>query len=222
MALSRRELLAAGGAAVLGAGGAYAVFRDGGEGAVTSTPQTGASCVLTPEQTEGPYYLDNSKLRRDITEGRPGAPLELRLTVQRADSCEPISGATVELWHTDALGVYSGVDGDSGTFMRGGQRTGADGVATFETVYPGWYQGRAPHIHVKVHVSGDEVHTGQLYFEESASERVYASGAYAERGPADTTNSSDGIYSQGGEQSTVKLARSGRGYLGRLALGVRA
>jgi len=178
--------------------------------------------VLAPEQTEGPYYLDGSMLRRDIAEGRDGAPLELRLTVQQADSCRPVEDATVELWHCDAGGVYSGVDGDSGRFCRGGQKTGKDGVATFETVYPGWYQGRAPHIHVKVHVGGDEVHTGQLYFDEAASRRIYSSGAYASRGQAETPNSADGIYAQGGRQSTVALKRSGDGYLGRLAMGVRS
>jgi protocatechuate 3,4-dioxygenase beta subunit len=224
MELSRREALVGAGALLLGGGGAYALLRDDEEPRQAATPQTGEkpSCVLAPEQTEGPYYLDGSMIRRDIAEGRDGAPLELRLTVQRADSCEPIENATVELWHCDAGGVYSGVDGDSGRFCRGGQRTGSDGVATFETVYPGWYQGRAPHIHVKVHVSGNEVHTGQLYFDEAVSGRVYASGAYAERGQAETTNSADGIFSQGGEQSTVELSRRGDGYVGRLAMGLRA
>jgi len=224
VALTRREALAAGGVLALG-GGAYALLREGGGGRPAPSPQTGAkassSCVLAPEQTEGPYYLDGSMVRRDIAEGHDGAPLELRLTVQEADTCKPIENATVEVWHCDAQGSYSGVDGDGGTFCRGGQRSDGDGVATFDTIYPGWYQGRAPHIHVKVHVGGDEVHTGQLYFHEAASRRVYARGPYAARGQPETTNSSDGIYSQGGRTSTVALARRG-GYLGRLTIGVRA
>jgi protocatechuate 3,4-dioxygenase beta subunit len=178
--------------------------------------------VLAPEQTEGPYYLDGSLVRSDITEGRKGLPLELRLAVQHADSCEPIAGATVELWQCDALGVYSGVQGEGGRFLRGGQKTGRDGVATFKTIYPGWYQGRAPHIHVKVHAGGDVVHTGQLYFGESASDAVYRREPYTARGPAQTTNSGDGIYAKGGRESTLKLTRAGAGLAGRLALGVRA
>jgi protocatechuate 3,4-dioxygenase beta subunit len=224
VALTRREALVAAGALLLGGGGAYALVRGGEQPRKAATSQTGrkSSCLLAPEQTEGPYYLDGSMLRRDIAEGRDGAPLELRLTVQQADSCEPIENATVELWHCDAAGVYSGVDGESGRFCRGGQRTGRDGVATLETVYPGWYQGRAPHIHVKVHVGGNEVHTGQLYFDEAASAAVYRRAPYAARGQAQTPNSADGIYAQGGRESTVALRPRGKGYVGRLAMGVRS
>ena len=229
--LNRREAIgaAAVGALALAGGGAYALSRDGTaeEGAgTTSTPaattEKGASCVLTPEQTEGPYYLEDSKNRSDVTEGRPGLPLLLNLIVQDADSCEPVENATVEIWHTDALGAYSGVDGDSGTFMRGGQNGGREGKVSFRTVYPGWYSGRAPHIHVKVHLSGNEVHTGQFYFPDGVSRAVYARKPYDSRGEAETLNDSDGIYSQGGEQSTLKLSRAGSGYVGSLALGVRA
>ena len=100
------------------------------------------SCVLTPEQTEGPYYLSREKLRRDITEGRPGVPLLLRLRVVDASTCRPIPHAAVDIWHADALGVYSGFGSGarSRTFMRGIQRTDATGLARFRTVYPGWYR----------------------------------------------------------------------------------
>src|SRR6266516_3308335 len=116
------------------------------EGAGPAAVASGAvSCVLTPEQTEGPYYLANEKLRRDITEGRPGVPLLLRLRVVDASTCKPIKGAAVDVWHADAVGVYSGFGSGSGsrTFMRGIQRTDANGLARFRSVYPGWYQGRA-------------------------------------------------------------------------------
>jgi protocatechuate 3,4-dioxygenase beta subunit len=228
VALSRREAILAAGGLVLAGGGAYGLLGCDGDSEQATTPQTGtetsgaADCVLTPEQTEGPYYLDGSKLRSDIAEGRDGLPLRVELTVRDAESCEAIENATVELWHCDAGGEYSGVGGAGGTFCRGGQRTDAKGVATFRTVYPGWYQGRAPHIHVKVHVSGSEVHTGQLYFDEAVSESVYARAPYNSRGEAETTNSSDGIYSQGGREATLRISRTGDGYVGRLALGVQA
>ena len=148
-------------------------------------------CVLAPEQTEGPYYVAGEKLRRDITEGRPGAPLLLRLRVVDASTCKPIKGAAVDIWHCDALGVYSGFGSGSGnrTFMRGVQKTDATGLARFRTVWPGWYQGRTVHIHVKVHVGGNVVHTGQLYFPDpsptpsSAASRTSGAGSarHAER-----------------------------------------
>src|SRR5438128_1890401 len=98
-----------------------------------TAPARAASCVLTSELTEGPYYLPNEPLRRNITGRRPGAPLELRLGVVDASTCRPIKGALVDIWHADAGGVYSGVAGNSGTFLRGLQRTGAAGLATFQT-----------------------------------------------------------------------------------------
>ena len=119
-----------------------------------------------PELTEGPYYLDLDLVRRDITEGRPGVPFDLAVKVVDATSCEPLEGAAVDVWHCDAEGAYSGVQGDSGTFLRGVQMTGADGVADFTTIFPGWYTGRAVHVHLKVALAGDDVHTGQLFFDD--------------------------------------------------------
>ena len=87
----------------------------------------GAACLLQPELTEGPYYLDVDMIRRDITEGRPGTPLGLTFTVLNASTCRPIRDATVELWHSDAGGVYSGVIGNTGRFLRGGQRSNSAG-----------------------------------------------------------------------------------------------
>ena len=220
--ITRRHALAAAGVLGLAAIGCGEDAATGPAPARTTTAAgTGSGgCTLTPEQTEGPYYVPDAMVRRDITDGRPGAPLRLDLTVQRAGACEPIADATVELWHCDAEGTYSGVQGDSGTFCRGAQRTNAAGVAVFKTIYPGWYQGRAVHIHVKVHTGGSEVHTGQLYFDDAISSRVYASEPY--RGDPDTTNASDGIYSQGGRESTVALRRAGDGWAGALTLVVEA
>ena len=130
------------------------------------------TCVLTPEMTEGPFYIANEKLRRDITEGKPGTPLTLKLAVVDASTCRARSGALVDIWHCDAGGAYSGFSSltqqasNKLTFLRGIQRTNAQGIATFQTIYPGWYHGRAVHIHVKVHLGGRVAHTGQLFFSE--------------------------------------------------------
>jgi protocatechuate 3,4-dioxygenase beta subunit len=216
---TRRQALAAAGAVGLGAG-AYLLLRDG-DGTEAPTPRArsdGAACVLTPEQTEGPFYIEDSLVRRDVTEGRDGVPLELRLGVQEAESCDPIRNATVEIWHCDALGAYSG---DGETFLRGAQRSRRDGKVVFDTTYPGWYQGRTPHIHVKVHTGGQVVHTGQLYFDDAITDRVYGRAPYSSRGDDRTTNAQDAIYGGGGDQSTLALAANGQSYVGRLTLGVK-
>jgi protocatechuate 3,4-dioxygenase beta subunit len=107
----------------------------------TTAGTTSPDCVLTPELTEGPYYLDLDLMRRDITEGRPGLAYDLAVKVVDAESCEPIEDAIVDVWHCDAEGVYSGVQGDGGTFLRGVQVADGTGTATFRTIFPGWYQG---------------------------------------------------------------------------------
>jgi protocatechuate 3,4-dioxygenase beta subunit len=179
------------------------------------------SCVLAPEQTEGPYYIPNEKVRRNITEGRPGRPLTLRLAVVDASTCKPIKNATVDVWHCDALGNYSGVTGGVGkTFMRGAQRTNAQGIAIFQTVYPGWYQGRTVHIHVKVHVRGNVVHTGQLYFPDRVTDAVYRKSPYASRPNRDVRNTADAIFRNGGKRSLLGLKRKATGYLATIKMGV--
>jgi protocatechuate 3,4-dioxygenase beta subunit len=178
------------------------------------------SCVLTPEMTEGPYYVSGEKVRRDITEGHPGVPLELALTVVNASTCKPIKGASVDIWHCDALGVYSGVQGNTGTFMRGLQRTDAHGLARFTTVYPGWYQGRAVHIHVKVHIGGNVVHTGQFFFNDAVTDAAYTQAPYNTRGARDIRDSNDSIYRNGGSKSLLTMKKSGTGYVGSITMGV--
>jgi len=182
------------------------------------------ACVLAPESTEGPFYLDDHKVRRNITEGKPGVSLLLRLGVVDVSNCRAIRGATVDIWHCDAGGVYSGTDAqdtEDKRFLRGIQRTDAKGIAVFRTIYPGWYEGRAVHIHVTVHVGGNVVHTGQLYFRDSLTDAVYRRAPYARRPNRDTRNAEDGIYQNGGRSSTLKLKRSGSGYLGSITMGVQ-
>ncbi len=222
--LTRQSLLRFAGV-VAAAFGAEALksgwLADDAAGGPAAVESGAVSCVLAPEQTEGPYYIANEKLRRKITEGRPGTPLTLRLAVVDASTCKPIKGASVDVWHCDALGNYSGVGGaGSKTFMRGVQRTNAQGIATFQTVYPGWYQGRTVHIHVKVHVRGNVVHTGQLYFPDAVTDAVYRKAPYKSRSNRDIRNSEDAIYRNGGKRSLLSLRRTGRSYVGSIRMGV--
>jgi protocatechuate 3,4-dioxygenase beta subunit len=181
------------------------------------------TCVLAPQMTEGPYYVEGDKVRRNVTEGRPGVPLALRLTVVDVSSCKPIRNAAVDIWHCDAGGVYSGTSVQSTqdrAFLRGIQRTDRNGLALFRTIYPGWYPGRAVHIHLKVYIGGNTVHTGQLFFPDALTDAVYRRAPYNRRPGRDTRNASDSIYRNGGSRSLLRIARSGKGYVGRITMGV--
>jgi protocatechuate 3,4-dioxygenase beta subunit len=206
--------------------GGFAVTALGLRAGLEAAPADAAavSCILTPEQTEGPYYIAGEKLRRNITEGRPGAALALRTYVVDATTCRPIRNAAVDIWHADASGTYSGFGAGpaSRTFMRGIQRTNAKGLAQFRTVYPGWYQGRTVHIHVKVHVSGNVVHTGQLYFPDSVTDAVYRRAPYNTRPNRDVRNSGDMIYRSGGRRSLLRVKRNSAGvYVATITMGVQ-
>jgi protocatechuate 3,4-dioxygenase beta subunit len=189
-----------------------------GSGSGAST----ASCVLAPEMTEGPYYLEDEAVRSDITEGKPGTPLRLDLTIVDAATCTPIPGASVEIWHADATGNYSGFGSttSNSTFLRGAQIADKSGTVTFRTIYPGWYPGRAVHIHLKAHRGGNEVHTTQLFFDEATNDAVFTSSPYDTRSGRRTTNAEDGIYRDGGAQSTLAVTKDGDGYVGTLTLGI--
>jgi protocatechuate 3,4-dioxygenase beta subunit len=215
----RASLLTAGGllAAALGWRAETAESAGVGPAGVASGA---VACVLTPELTEGPYYVAGEKVRSNITEGRPGTPLALRLTVVDASTCKPITGAAVDIWHADALGVYSGVQGNTGTFMRGIQRTDAHGLAHFTTVYPGWYTGRAVHIHVKVHLGGSVVHTGQLFFPDPTTDVAYRKAPYTTRGARDTRNANDSIFVNGGSRSMLAVKKTAAGYTAAITMGV--
>jgi hypothetical protein len=225
----RRALTKLGGLAAVALGGSALGARElldaedaGAAGNGPAAVSSGlVACVLAPEQTEGPYYVDDAAIRRDVTEGKPGVPLTLRLTVVNVASCKPIKGAAVEIWHCDAGGVYSGVQGDTGMFLRGVQRTDAKGVALFRTIYPGWYQGRTVHIHTTVHLGGNVVHTGQLYFPDALTDAVYRRSPYNRRPSRSPRNAGDSIYRNGGKRSTLKLVRRGAAYAGSITMGVQ-
>jgi len=210
-------------ATVLGTGGLEASDA-GARGTGPAAVASGAvKCVLTPELTEGPYYIPNEKVRRNITDGRPGVALTLRLSVVDASTCSPIRNAAVDVWHADASGVYSGfgAGASSRTFMRGVQPTDGQGIAVFDTVYPGWYQGRAVHIHVKVHLGGNVVHTGQLFFPDPLTDVVYKRSPYNRRPNRTTLNANDSIFVNGGSRSMLTLTKDGGGYVGAITMGVQ-
>ncbi|HEU0305155.1 MAG TPA: intradiol ring-cleavage dioxygenase [Gaiellaceae bacterium] len=216
--ITRRGSLAKlGGAAVAAAAGWKAADEaSAGPAAVASGA---VSCVLAPEQTEGPFFLEGDKVRRNVTEGKPGMPLTLKLTVIDVSTCKPIRGAAVDIWHCDAVGTYAAQT--NRTFLRGIQRTDAKGVATFKTIYPGWYQGRTVHIHVKVSLGGNVVHTGQLYFPDRITDTVYRRSPYSSRPGRSTRNPDDAIYRNGGSRSTLKLRKVGSTYTGSIAMGIQ-
>jgi protocatechuate 3,4-dioxygenase beta subunit len=215
----RESLVRAGGLAiaVLGAGALPAA-------ASAESSSDAVACVLAPEMTEGPYYIPDEKVRRNITEELPGTPLALRLSVVNASTCKSIKGAAVDIWHADAAGAYSGEqsNGTVGrTFMRGIQRTDANGLARFDTVYPGWYTGRTVHIHVKVHVGGNVIHTGQLFFNDALTDIAFKKTPYSARAARDVRNADDSIYQDGGSRSLLTVRKTGSGYTGSISMGVR-
>ena len=218
----RSSLAKLGGLVVAGLGGGALVSSEEAEGSNKAVETGAVSCVLTPELTEGPYYIAGEKVRRDIREGHPGTLLTLHLRVLNVATCSPIKGAAVDIWHADAAGNYSGFSSDtsSRTFMRGIQRTDANGLATFLTVYPGWYQGRTVHIHVKVHVGGSVVHTGQLFFPDTLTDSAYKKTPYSSRPNRTTRNAQDSIYVNGGKRGMLEVVKSGAGYVGSIAMGV--
>jgi len=185
----------------------------------TDGPLTG-SCVVRPQLTAGPFYLDTDLVRADIREGKPGVPLALSFAVSRVveNECVPLENAVVDIWHADASGNYSGVGRLADErFLRGVQTTDASGQAAFTTIYPGWYRGRTPHIHFKVRSSADSVaayaFTSQLFFDDELSRTVYTSvDPYTDRGVMDVTNVRDGIYRRGGSDLLLNVAETDEGY----------
>ena len=230
--ITRRQALAGLGTVTLGSllaacGDGDGDANGGGGEARTPVPTTDgesaglfddtSSCTLTAEQTEGPYYFDADSVRSDIREDRDGTLLRLAIRVRAAGECTPLADAVVDVWHCDASGVYSGFEeGEGERFLRGAQVTNADGVVQFRTIYPGWYPGRTPHIHVKVHLDRQTVLTTQLYFDEETNARVYAQAPY--RQGRDQTNASDGIFD---DSLVLALSEDGDGVLGKISFDVR-
>ena len=213
--VSRREALGilgvAGAAATLGCGGSSDVA--GASSTPTTTGGTGSSatCAVTPTETIGPYPSLTNFVRSDIREGKAGLPLKVTITVVNANNaCSPVANAAVDIWHSDADGHYSeyaqaGYNGTGQTYLRGIQTTDASGQVTFTSIFPGWYSGRATHVHVEVKVNNAVVKVTQFAFPESVNDAVYATGVYASRGPNRTANASDMVFadSLSSEMATV-------------------
>lgn len=239
-ALSRRDALRALGTATLAGaasttgltGLARARTPDGGE-ALTGNLTCSPSCVLTPTVTVGPYYFDANLVRRDITEGKTGVPMTLNITVVNTAACAVQQGAIVDIWHADANGIYSGYSGQPGgvntvgqTFLRGIQVTDNTGVATFTTVFPGWYSGRVAHIHFKIRTSSTTYVISQMFFTEALRLSVYQGYApYNTRSNVngDTTLSRDSVYSTGGTNASAMISSatlSGGAVTANLVVGI--
>lgn len=191
-----------------------------------------ATCSISPESTEGPFYFDVDSIRSDIREDREGARLRLAVRVREAAACTPIANAVVDIWHCDATGLYSGFESasrggpggggeptDEETYLRGAQVTNSDGIVEFVTLYPGWYRGRTVHIHAKVHLDGSAVLTTQFFFDEAVSTEVYAGEPYASDSGRDVFNDSDGIFD---EQLVLSTSPDEDGYLSLITLDVTA
>ncbi len=173
----------------------------GGVAALTAADfEAMGTCALAPEQTAGPFPLDEQLDRSDITEGVAGHPLRLGLRVLDTN-CQPVPNAKVEIWHTDSTGDYSAFvdngggkdDGPGTTFCRGTQTVNTDGIAEFLTVYPGWYPGRAVHIHLRVHIGDNIALTSQLFFDDAYSAEIYTEAPYAEFGQPNLLTADDRI-----------------------------
>lgn len=184
-------------------------------------------CLLGVEVTEGPFYLEPGLLRADVTEGRPGVPLDMAIQIVDA-ACRPIPGARVDIWHCDALGNYSGYasqgseDTSGQAFLRGTQMADAQGIVTFRTIYPGWYRGRTTHIHHKVYLDRTNVLTGQIFFPDELSGRIYArTRPYSTRHAArDTFNEGDGIARRAGPGAFAAVEAAGDRYRASIVIGV--
>ncbi len=207
----------------------------------SATPGQGDAelmCVATPEQTEGPYFVDEhlnrSDIRSDPVDGsiRPGLPLNLQIRVSGIGpaGCQPLVGAIVDIWHCDAQGVYSDVSDRrfrtvGSRFLRGYQVTDTSGSVRFVTIYPGWYQGRAVHIHFKIRTGPNAARalqwTSQLYFDDGITDQAHRHVAYLQRGRPRTGNTEDGIFRDGGRSLLLALSSTPDGYAARFDAGLK-
>jgi protocatechuate 3,4-dioxygenase beta subunit len=243
--LSRRDalkLLGIGSAAFLAACAApeesSTVVPTAGSSQASVAASSALDCVVRPELTIGPYFVDDQLNRSDIrTEPsdnsvKEGVPLTLNISVASVgnNSCTPIEGAQVDVWHCDAQGQYSGVS-DQGSdtrgqqFLRGYQLTDPNGTVQFQSIFPGWYSGRAVHIHITIRTQAadgaDYQFTSQLFFDDTLTDQVHAREPYASQGQRNTRNSSDNIFSGGGDQLLLNLQGDPtNGYAGSLSIGL--
>lgn len=229
--LSRRE-------AFVWLGAAGTVCLMGGWPSKAQASVTARSlCVVRPEQTEGPYFVDErlhrSDIRSDPTDGRMVAGTSLALTFQvmrlNPGGCIPLPDALVDIWHCDAEGVYSDVE-DPGfntrgqKFLRGYQVTNGQGEARFLTIYPGWYPIRTVHIHFKVRAAATAgknfEFTSQLYFPDELTDRVHTALPYSSKGRRRVRNHRDFIFRDGGDRLMLQPSTTNTGYAATFPIGL--
>ncbi len=206
----------------------------GGKETIAVNGASVPSCVVAPALTEGPYFVDEKLNRSDVRSDpsdnsvREGVLLKLAVRVLQVNSggCAPLQNAVVDIWHCDAAGVYSDVSGSDSAgkkFLRGYQLSDANGLVNFQTVYPGWYPGRATHIHFKVRttVAGGKTSdfTAQWFFDEALNDTVYANAPYLRSGSRQR-NESDGIFGGSNGKLTLNVTPDGAGYAAQFDLGV--
>ena len=232
--LGRRQALAlmgaAGAALAAGCAGESPTSPSAVESATTTTTTTtgtgtatGAACAVTPNETVGPYPSLVDLFRSDIRETKSGTQLDLTIAVvNTAASCAPLTGVNVEIWQCDAAGNYSQYGSERAqTYLRGIQMTDANGQVKFTTVYPGWYQGRATHIHVEVTRNGQSLKVTQIAFPDAVNAEVYGSGVYALRGSNPTTNMRDGIFADSLNSELASITGSpSSGYAATFTVGL--
>lgn len=213
------------GAPPAGATAAGATLAPATTGAVSAVP----SCIVRPALTEGPFFVDTKLDRADIRETRPGVPLALAFNVSRltGGQCRLLQGAVVDLWHCDAGGAYSAVaqnDTSGQRWLRGLQTTDANGVARFTTIHPGWYPGRAVHIHFKIRAADASGRasdfTSQLFFDEKVNDEVFARAPYTQRTGSRLRNESDGIFRGSDGKLTLVTTKTANGYSATFEIGL--
>jgi protocatechuate 3,4-dioxygenase beta subunit len=228
--LSRRDALSLLGAGSLGVLSSATML-------VAQNSTAVAQCVVRPEMTEGPYFLDKQDMRADIRAEastgalKPGVPLSLAFAVSQvaAGTCLPLSNAVVDVWQCDAVGEYSGVvdprfasETVKQAFLRGAQQTDSRGAARFMTIYPGWYSGRAVHIHFKIRTQTVAAQayefTSQLFLPEDLTDQIHGQSPYSAKGRRDTLNERDGIYRGGGDQLLLQPTKMADGYQASMAI----
>ncbi len=222
---SRRRLLSLAGLAPVAVAGLAAAPRVAQAALGAATDRL----TLTPQVTQGPYWFDPKLFRSDITEGKTGVPARVVLTVLGQDAT-PLKGARVDIWHCDATGVYSGYEGQGDdrqiatkgqTWLRGAQITDAAGRVAFQSIWPGWYEGRTPHMHIKVLLDARTALTAQLFVPDALSEYLYENvPAYQRPRKRGVLNSTDGIAQQGGQSMVASVKEIKTGYEVALTLAV--
>ncbi|WP_428327505.1 hypothetical protein [Mucilaginibacter sp.] len=203
----------------------------------TTTTTTGTtttiagSCVVTPTEEEGPYpyvggEITNPLNRSNVIDSQQGVPLAVSFVVVNTnDNCNVVENVRVDIWHCNNNGYYSGYASQPGilgtksytgeTWLRGYQVTDSSGVVKFSTVYPGWYSGRATHIHIEVFINSVLKKTGQIAFSETISDAVNVSTLYVAHGINPTRNASDSVFGN----STTDLANETISLVGSIAAG---